>query len=58
MLSPSFLQPWQYLSVYSCMLSIYVSFFLRIRLAFDWSFIWLSTASAMAVMERYGVNYR
>ncbi|CDJ66016.1 SPX domain-containing protein, putative [Eimeria necatrix] len=27
------------------------------RLAFAWSFIWLSTASAMAVMERYGVNY-
>lgn len=28
------------------------------RLAFAWSFVWLSTASAMAVMERYGVNYR
>ncbi|KAL8442105.1 hypothetical protein Emag_006642 [Eimeria magna] len=28
------------------------------RLAFAWSFVWLSTASAMAIMERYGVNYR
>ncbi|KAL8432601.1 hypothetical protein Efla_002833 [Eimeria flavescens] len=28
------------------------------RLAFSWSFVWLSTASAMAIMERYGVNYR
>ncbi|KAL8274998.1 hypothetical protein Esti_001054 [Eimeria stiedai] len=28
------------------------------RLAFAWSFVWLSTASAMAIMELYGVNYR
>ncbi|CDI76623.1 hypothetical protein EAH_00018850, partial [Eimeria acervulina] len=29
-----------------------------VGLAFAWSFIWLATASAMAVMEHYGVNYR
>ncbi|OEH80267.1 spx domain-containing protein [Cyclospora cayetanensis] len=28
------------------------------RLAFALSFLWFATASAMAVMERYGVNYR
>ena len=28
------------------------------RLAFAWSFVWFATASAMAVMEHYGVNYR
>ncbi|XP_026194430.1 uncharacterized protein LOC34618199 [Cyclospora cayetanensis] len=31
---------------------------LRLRLAFALSFLWFATASAMAVMERYGVNYR